>query len=34
LVSPDDGASRPKHVVKIKTCAIFTHEKIVANEVT
>jgi hypothetical protein len=24
----------PKHVVKIKTCAIFTREKIVASEVT
>jgi hypothetical protein len=23
-----------KHVVKIKTCAVFTHERIVANEVT
>jgi hypothetical protein len=34
LVSPDDGSPYPKHVVKIKTCAIFTHERIVANEVT
>jgi hypothetical protein len=24
--SPDDGALRPKHVVKIKTCVVFAHK--------
>jgi hypothetical protein len=34
LVSLDDGASQPNHVLKIKTCAIFTHERILASKVT
>jgi hypothetical protein len=24
--SPDDGASQPKHVVKIKTCVVFARK--------
>jgi hypothetical protein len=28
--SPDDGSLKPKHVVK--TCVIYTREKLVANE--
>jgi hypothetical protein len=32
LVSHDDGSPQPKHVVEIKSCAIFTHERVVANE--
>jgi hypothetical protein len=26
LASPDDGASQPKHVVKIKTCVVFARK--------